>query len=344
MKKIAISFGMLALLASTVSLATVPNWDITGIWQLTYHCTSGCSGDYYHTMNVTNFNRDTGVFSGVGVWKGSAAYTWVVNGLVSGNSVQFSIRYTGGNLGYQINFTNGEVMLNGTQISGPATATGNQEADITLTGKATEIPYKCVKIKEGKLMYRAGHYLAGQPLQTGYDVFGYNYQAHLFEGSYANVYLGGDGLPPYLGDDAAYLAANPTVVSKWYWPYHSTRVLMKWNDAWISNLDCNGDRALDRHYGYSSYIGSGAWETNHMWDSYEGDGGLICAWDYFTKIVAVPEDATKTAGVWYNSDGTEIGPDIWGEFATIQEVSNDPCAGQNGLLYKSPAGPGFGLY
>jgi hypothetical protein len=343
MKKLAISFGLLALLASTVSLATVPNWDISGVWQLNYSCTSGCSGDYFHTMNVTSFNRDTGVFSGTGVWNGSAAYTWVVNGVVSGNNVQFSIRYTGGNPGYQIDF-NGEVMLGGTPITGLANATGYQDAFITLSGKtATEIPFKCVKIKGGTLKYRTGHYLAGQPLQTGYDIFGYNYQAHLFEGSYANVYLGGDGLPPYLGDAEAYEAANPTVVSKWYWLYRSTRVLMKWNDAWISNLDCNGDGALDRHYGYSSYRGSGAWETNHMWDSYD-NSGTMCTWDWFTKIVAAPEDATLTGGYWYNSDGTEIGPVLWGEFATIMSVYNDLCAGYSGVEYLSPAGPGFGKY
>ena len=48
-------------------------------------------------------------------------------------------------------------------------------------------------------MYSAGHYLHDQVLPTGYDMFGYNYQAHQFSGSYANVYLGGGGFPPYTG-------------------------------------------------------------------------------------------------------------------------------------------------
>ena len=67
-------------------------------------------------------------------------------------------------------------------------------------------------------------------------------------------------------------------------------------------------------------------------------------WNYFVKIVAVPEDAVKTGGVWYTADGTEIGPDIWGAFAIIQQVSNDPAYDEHGLLYKSPASPGFGFY
>jgi hypothetical protein len=342
MKKIAISFGLLALLASTVSLATVPNWDISGVWQLNYSCTSGCSGDYFHTMNVTSFNRDTGVFSGTGFFNANPAYTWTVTGVVTGSNVQFYIDYTGLNPTYYIDFA-GSISTLGDQISGSATAPG-QTATITLTGQAAEIPYKCAKIKEGTLKYAVGHYLVG-PLQTGYNVFGYNYQAHLFDGSYANAYLGGDGFPPYMGDTVAYEAKNPTVVSKWYWEYRSTRVLMKWNDAWLSNLDCNGDGLLDRHYGYTSYIDSGAWETNHMWDSYtDSISGTMCTWNWFTKIVAVPAGSTLTGEVWYNSDGTEIGPSLWGDFATIMSVYNDPCAGTTGVEYLSPAGPGFGKY
>jgi hypothetical protein len=216
--------------------------------------------------------------------------------------------------------------------------------------------------------------------------------------------------------------------------------MMKWNDAWLANVDCDGDGLLDRHYGFGSYIGSGAWLTNHMWGSYlhladewslvfvrddgaefphtwsntslsdgqftgdgvsglhsytfvgtldgnnlsfvatyghtlpgytytaEGsvlaDGSLSgtwqgsngrygtwysttgalsnCEWDYFTKIVAAPADATTSGGVWYAADGTEIGPVIWSQFATIQTVENDPCAGIEGIQYISPDHPGFG--
>lgn len=206
----------------------------------------------------------------------------------------------------------------------------------------------CSTIKDGVLTYSDGHYLAAQPLQTGYDDWGYNYQAHLFNGSYANVYLGGDGFPPYYGDDTTYLASlsdedQTAVQAKWYWPYRSTTLNMKWNDAWLSNKDCDGDGKLDRHYGFDSYIGSGAWETNHQLDSYELDSQTI-HWSYFVKIVAVPEDATPTGGIWYTADGAEIGPDIWGQFATIQEVYNDPGTSAHGLSYKSPASPGFGFY
>ena len=118
---------------------------------------------------------------------------------------------------------------------------------------------------------------------------------------------------------------------------------MKWNDAWLSNKDCDGDGKLDRHYDYPSYIGSGAWETNHQWGSYEEDGETY-NWNYFTKIVAAPADAYVDGGIWYTADGTEIGPVLWGEFATIFEVYNDQGTGEHGVYYNAPAPTGFGYY
>ena len=117
---------------------------------------------------------------------------------------------------------------------------------------------------------------------------------------------------------------------------------MKWNDAWLSKQDCDGDFKLDRHYGYPSYIGSGAWLTNHMWGTYVDGGGKTCKWDYFVKIIAAPADGILSGGKWFNADGSEIGPVIWGEFAIIQEIVNDHCAGIKGLQFVSPDRAGLG--
>jgi len=195
----------------------------------------------------------------------------------------------------------------------------------------------CTTIKSGMLNYASG-YMAGQPLKTGFDAYGYNYQARLFNGSYFNAYANGGGFPAYDGDDAAYLAANPTAAGHWAWPYRSVTINMKWNDAWLSNQDCDGDGKLDRHYGLPSYIGSGAWLTNHQSDTQDD-----VHWTYFVKIVAAPASATTTAGVWFVG-GDEMGPAIWGEFGVIQEVYNDPSVGAHGILYKSPTSPGFGYW
>jgi len=175
----------------------------------------------------------------------------------------------------------------------------------------------CTTIQDGTLYASDGTLIT-----TGYDQWGYNYQAHMFNGTYCD----------------AYRDAN------WCQPYKDDVLIMKWNDAWLSNKDCDGDGKLDRHFGYDSYIGSGAWLTNHMWGSYVDENGKTCKWNYFCKIVAAPSDAYVVDGVWYTADGTEIGPVIWGAFAVIQEVSNDQGTGEHGLLYKSPASPGFGFY
>lgn len=190
----------------------------------------------------------------------------------------------------------------------------NQPEDLTSQQTTLEKKDPCTTIQSGTLLNSDG-----EVITTGYDKWGYNYQALMFNGKYCDAYR-----------DAA-----------WCQPYKEDNLIMKWNEAWLSNKDCDGDGKLDRHYGYPSYIGSGAWLTNHMSGEYEMDG-KTCKWTYFTKIVAVPSDAILSGGIWYNVDGTEIGPIIWGEFATIQEVYNDPCGGYHGLSYKSPDHPGFG--
>jgi hypothetical protein len=176
-------------------------------------------------------------------------------------------------------------------------------------------PAACTTIQSGTLLTSSGDIIT-----TGYDTWGYNYQAHMFNGLYCDAYR-----------DAA-----------WCQDYAEDQLAMKWNEAWLSNKDCDGDGLLDRHLGFASYIGSGAWETNHQSGEYIGDDGQACRWTYFTKIVAVPVDATNVDGVWYAAAGTEIGPAIWGEFAIIQEVYNDPCGGYHGISYLSPDHAGLG--
>ena len=175
---------------------------------------------------------------------------------------------------------------------------------------------KCTTIQSGELLASDG-----SVIETGYDEWGYNYQGHMFNGGYCDSYR-----------DAA-----------WCQEWKDVSLMMKWNDAWLSNKDCDGDGLLDRHFGHSNYIGSGAWLTNHQSGEYEQDGET-CKWNYFTKIVAAPADAYKEGGVWYTADETEIGPVIWGSFATIMQVENDPCAGIHGLQYNGEAPTGFCYY
>lgn len=172
----------------------------------------------------------------------------------------------------------------------------------------------CPTIKSGTILDSAGTVIT-----VGFDKWGYNYQAHLFNGLYDNNTR---PVPPVTTGD---------------------ELEMKWNDAWMSNQDCDGDHLLDRHYGFASYIGSGAWLTNHQKGVYTDADGKQ-RWDYFSKIVAAPANATLVSGTWIAVDGTEIGPAIWGEFAIIQEIYTDSGTGEHGVLYLTPYSAGFGRF
>lgn len=175
----------------------------------------------------------------------------------------------------------------------------------------------CTTIQAGTLQTSAG-----VAIETGFDSWGYNYQARLFNGKYCDAYQNDAWCQAWANDDLS----------------------MKWNDAWLSNMDCDGDGRLDRHYGFSTYVGSGAWLTNHQKGVYLDGNGKKQRWEYFVKIVAVPADATLSGGTWFAADGGEIGPAIWGEFAIIQDVYNDTGTGDHGVLYLSPYSAGFGKF
>lgn len=194
----------------------------------------------------------------------------------------------------------------------------------------------CAKIQDGTIYYGRVGSPNTEIIPIGYDDWGYNYQAHMFNGYYWNNQRPD---PAYTKDTI------DTAPSK-------TWLIMKWSDEWLANTDCNNDEKLDR--GYSCDPGSasssacqGAWLTNHQFGSYEDEEtGETCYWDYFVKIVMVPEDAYKENGMWYtdNTTETEIGSVIWGAYARILQVENDLCAGLEGVQYNAPAPTGFGFY
>lgn len=200
-------------------------------------------------------------------------------------------------------------------------------------------PGGCTEIKDGTLLYATGHYLEGQLIPLGYDPFGYNYQAHQFNGSYANAYLGrpGQKLPPYEGNDAAYYQrlvdedyagsiteAEALMSTNGYWPHRDIQLMMKWSDIWLSNKDCTPkDGVLDRGGpGGTSSAADGAWLTNHQRGTDENGN-----WTYYVKIVYPP-----------GGDIPEGAETIWGAYIVLQRVSS----GEGATNYAQPVG--FGAY
>lgn len=188
-------------------------------------------------------------------------------------------------------------------------------------------------IQSGKIFYWFG-YLKGQPIKPGYDGYGFNYQAHIFNGSFANYYLMGLGFPPYTGDDASYLAKNPGAADTWVWWKRNVHLIVKWNDAYLSNKDRNGDGIPDRHYGFAGYKGSGAWFTYKESGIYTDNNGKNYHWNEFLKIAAVPVDAVEKGVIWYDADGNAIGLQQ-GQMAIVLIIYSDP---------NDPDGVYHGLY
>jgi hypothetical protein len=153
----------------------------------------------------------------------------------------------------------------------------------------------------------------GNPITLGYDQFGYNYQAHMFNGTYDS---------------------SDRVLDGTYWgqtgDYVDDTLIMKWSDPWLANVDTNGDFKLDRGLvnGVASLTDTSmGWLTNHNEGDYDSDGNGTqdAHYTYFCKIV------------WVGPGGS-----LWGEYEIIQEVWNDPVGGFHGLQLKIGA-PGFGL-
>lgn len=161
----------------------------------------------------------------------------------------------------------------------------------------------CATIQTGTL-----HDSLGNPLVVGYDQFGYNYQAHEFNGTYDS---------------------SDRVLDGTYWgstgDWVDDHLQMKWSDDWLSSVDCNGDGKLDR--GADAGGTSQGWLTNHVVGDYDsdGDGTQDAQFTDFVKIV------------WVGPGGS-----LWGEYEITQEVYNDPAGGFHGLLSRMPS-PGLGL-
>jgi hypothetical protein len=150
----------------------------------------------------------------------------------------------------------------------------------------------------------------GQPLELGFDEFGYNYQAHMFNGTYDSSDRVLDG--KYFGASGDYVDDTLT---------------MKWSDEWLSNEDCDYDGKLDRGLvnGVAGGISLG-WTTNHVEGDYTDANGDVQHYTYFVKIVY--------------TNGLE--PQIWDLYTVVQEVFNDPADGYTGLYSKAEPGPGLG--
>jgi len=109
-----------ALLYPSAASAALPDWNMTGQYQITF------AGSYFHTMtiDVIALNTDPGTFSGTGVWNDDpVGYTWTVTGHLDGSKLDFHIVYTGTGAGYWVDAI-GTVAADGT-LSGTGIDSSN---------------------------------------------------------------------------------------------------------------------------------------------------------------------------------------------------------------------------
>lgn len=171
----------------------------------------------------------------------------------------------------------------------------------------------CVKIQSGLLTDANGN-----PITLGYDQYGYNYQAHMFNGLYDNY---SRPIQPITTGDV--------------------NLMMKWSDDWLANQSCDNDLKLDRGLNAKTGVATGTsmgWLTNHMEGDCQTSGGDSIHVTYFVKVVY---DAGAACGASSPSC-------LWGVYSVIEEVGEDPtngvCLGLHGLNRDSlitPAGFGY---
>lgn len=173
-------------------------------------------------------------------------------------------------------------------------------AIVALSSSAASAKPTCAAIQGGTITDSAGN-----PVSVGFDQFGYNYQAHLFVGTYDSSDRTLDGT--YWGSTGDYV---------------DDALIMKWSDDWLANRDCDNDGKLDRG-STAPYGTSQGWLTNQVVGDYVDGTGAVQHYTDFVKIG------------WVGPGGS-----LWGEYEVLQEVYND--SGGGSFRFKA-ASPGFGL-
>ncbi|MFH4967533.1 hypothetical protein V8G61_04935 [Gaetbulibacter sp. M240] len=185
--------------------------------------------------------------------------------------------------------------------------------------------------------------------KTGFDQWGYNWNAHQFNGYLINAYFGDEmnenapwykKEPPFDGNVSEYAQEHPEVLDYPFWIYGDMKLVMHWNESSISSDGVYQDPIVD----------TDAWITFH-YSMGEGE----TSWSQFQKYVAVDstdelvvyyeENGIPIYGEWFSDDGQSVGLFyLWKDRALIQVVNTGNVP--EGILgtYKGLIGPGLGKY
>ena len=187
---------------------------------------------------------------------------------------------------------------------------------------------------------------SGNEKLTGYDEWGFNWNAQQFHGYTINMLLGDNyfmGWPHYQQHvyNGEGLDFWEMLISNYdYFPYLlpadllDSKLVAIWNDGLISR---------DGQYPPDGWIDSDAWVVFN----YSGKIGNK-SWQSMRKLVAAKSTDVLIDGVWYNEAGQEIGMQsiFWNDLIIIQVVNNGdvppfPFFYQD---YNGPTGSGYGNF
>ncbi len=186
---------------------------------------------------------------------------------------------------------------------------------------------------------------------TGFDQWGYNWNAHQFNGYLINAWFGDEmdpeaewykKDPPYNGDWEGYAADHPEVLDYDFYYYGNMTLVMHWNEACISSEGVYQYPIRD----------TDAWITFH----YKAGEGKT-RWSQFQKFVAVkstdvlevyyadPNTGDPVLGEWFSEEGESVGQYyLWPDRALVQVVNTGNVPEGMLMGYKGPLGPGIGSY
>ena len=187
---------------------------------------------------------------------------------------------------------------------------------------------------------------SGNDKLTGFDEWGFNWNAQQFHGYTINMLLGDHyfmGWPHYQqhvynGEGKEFWEM---LVSKYeYFPYLipedllDSKLVAIWNDGLISK---NGE------YPPNGWMDSDAWIVFN----YSGKVGNK-SWKSMRKLVAAKSTDELIDGLWYNAEGDEIGMKsvFWDDLIVIQVANNGDVPPFPFFYhdYNSPSGAGYGKY
>lgn len=187
---------------------------------------------------------------------------------------------------------------------------------------------------------------------SGFDQWGYNWNAHHFNGYLMNAWFG-DNInstvpwfkkePPFAGDSEAYETMYSEVLDYPFWIYGDMTLVMHWNESLISSKGV---------YQFP-WVDSDAWITMH-YKTGEGKN----KWSQFQKFVAV-KSSDLLVGYYFDDDGNILFGEyfadygngdsvgfyyMWEDLALIQVVNTGNVPVEMLPTLKSPMGTGLGKY